>query len=121
MRTTASAALLLSVLALAGCEGGGDPVDQARQEALTANRAAAHPIDPAMLADAEAPPAASARSVGDQAFVVAMIDQHRETIVAAEAALSQSSDPEIQRLARSIIDARSREITELQTWKPAAR
>lgn len=121
MRTTTIAGLFLTVLALAGCEGGGDPVEQAKQDALTANRAAAHPIDPAMLADAQPPPAASTPSVRDQAFVVAMIAQHRETMSAAETALAQSADPEIRRLARFTIDARSREIAELQTWKPAAR
>lgn len=108
MRAVAPA--LLAALALTACDGGGDPVQQALRETAAANQSAAV-RETATVSDPV--PA-------EQIFVARMIAHHREAIATADAALAQSRDPEIRRMAQAVKDARTREIAEMQAWKPAA-
>ncbi len=136
-------ALPVLVLALTACEGGGDPVQQAmrdasaeRQAALVkdgetsgASRAAAGhmagvtPGDQAFTASEtamhEKMMAASGGTV-DEAYVAKMIEHHRGALAMAEVALRESRDPEVRRMAQAVIDTQTREIAEMQAWKPAA-
>jgi uncharacterized protein (DUF305 family) len=121
MRSASLAVIATLGLGLSACEGGGDPVEQAKQDALTANRAAAHPIDPSHLAWTAPGDAAPTVATVDQAYVLAMIANHREAIATSQTALGQLQDPALRSMAQSVIDTRAREIAGLQTWKPAAR
>lgn len=103
----------LLTLALVGCEGGGDPVQQAMGEAVASNRAAAHPLDPADLAPAAGPSL-------DQTQVAELIEDHRRTLTTAQA-MAGSRDPEIRRLAQQATEASTAQIAALQAWEPAAR
>jgi len=99
-------------LVLAGCEGGGDPVEQALREASAAHQAAA------TRTTAEAETAAAAPT-GDQAYVEEAIEEHRAAIARAEASLRETSDPALRQLAQTTIDSRKAEIAALQAWRPA--
>ncbi|WP_054110951.1 DUF305 domain-containing protein [Brevundimonas sp. AAP58] len=140
-RLIAPAALSLG-LALAACEGGGDPVQQAMRDAATANQNAAYAekaADPhaghggagapstgdAAFAEVEAEMhqrmgQASGATV-DEAYITKMIEHHRGAIAMAEVALAQSQDPEIRRMAQAVVDAQTREIAEMRAWEPAPR
>lgn len=111
MRRLAAA---VALLALAACEGGGDPVQMALRDAAAARHAAA------LEATAESPPMVSAPS-SDAAYVAEMIAHHRAGIALAADALTRSDDPEIRRMAQAEIEARMRGVAELQAWKPAAQ
>lgn len=141
MRALAITTLSLG-LALAACEGGGDPVQQAMRDAATANQNAAYAEKAAdshaghggtgtpstgdtAFAEVEAEMhqrmgQASGATI-DEAYIAKMIEHHRGAVAMAEVALAQSQDPEIRRMAQAVVDAQSREIAEMQTWKPAAR
>ena len=102
--------VLLASFALAGCEGGGDPVEQALRETAAANQSAAvretaTAIDPVSA---------------DQAWVARMIEHHREAVAMADVALARSQDSDIRSMAQAVKSTRTREIAELQAWKPAA-
>ena len=140
MRLIASAAL---VLMLAACEGG-DPVESAMRDASAANHAAATPTtaeteavdhaamghgtaaktpgDQAFAASEIAMHEGMARASGetvDQAYIAKMIEHHRGAVAMAEVALKESRDPEVRRMAQVVIDTQTREIAEMQAWKPA--
>lgn len=106
------AAVALAALTLAGCEGGGDPVESALREAAAANHAAATKTT-AETIDASAPAGAEA------ALVVRMIEAERRALAASEAALTRSADPEVRRLAAAARDAQTRRIAELEAWRRA--
>ncbi|NJR48827.1 MAG: DUF305 domain-containing protein [Leptolyngbyaceae cyanobacterium CSU_1_3] len=53
----------------------------------------------------------------DLRFLNAMIPHHEGAIKMAQAALSQSKRPEIQKLAQEIITSQKAEITQMQHWK----
>ena len=128
-------------LAVAACEGGGDPVQQAMRDAATANQNAAFAqkaADPHAMHGDEATPAtgdaafaevearmhqqmgqASGDTI-DEAYIAKMIEHHRGAVAMAEVALARSQDPEIRRMAQAVVDAQTGEIAEMQTWKPAA-
>ena len=110
---TALAAAALG-LGLAACEGGGDPVEQALRDASAARQAAA------TRTTAELEAARPVAPAGDEAYVAAAIEEHRAAIARAEASLRETSDPELQRLARTTIDTRKAEIAALQAWRPTA-
>lgn len=110
-------ASLAALLLLAACEGGGDPVQQALRETAATNHAATVKEAAFVSETGASPDAASA----DQAYVAEMIGHHRAAIAMAEAALKESGDPEVRRLAQAAIDARTREIAEMQAWTPSAR
>lgn len=135
----------LALLTLTACDGGGDPVESALRETAAANHAAvtkttaetetsAHPAghgptggvtegDRAFLAsEAEMHRrmgAASGETV-DQAYIAKMIEHHRGAVAMAEVALAQSKDPEVRRMAQIVVDSQTREIAEMEAWRPAA-
>lgn len=120
-------AVVVLTLALAACDGGGDPVQQALRDASAANHAAT-------VRDKEAAQGRLARSeagiqaglgahpgrTADEAYIDGMIEHHRSAAAMADAALLRSNDPEIRRLAQMVKDARSHEIAAMQAWTPAA-
>lgn len=130
-------------LALAACDGGGDPVQQALRDTSAANQAAATrttaeaeasshaghdkagrtPGDQAFAASEaemhEKMAAASGQTV-DQAYVAKMIAHHEGAVAMAEVALRDSRDPEIRRMAQSVVDAQTREIAEMKAWAPTS-
>lgn len=99
---------LLASLALAACDGGGDPVEQALRETAAANQSAA----------VRETATTSAPASADQVWIASMIEHHRDAVAVADAALAQSRDPEIRRMAQAVKDARTREIAEMQAWTP---
>lgn len=107
-----------ALLLLGACEGGGDPVQQALRDTAAANHAAT------VKETAFVSPSSEADTGGvaaDQAYVAEMIAHHRSAIASAETALKESRDPEVRRMAQAVIDARTREIAEMQAWTPRAR
>lgn len=128
---------------LAACDGGGDPVEQALRDTSAANHAAATrttaetqaaghaghaksgptPGDQAFAASEaemhEKMAAASGQTV-DQAYVAKMIAHHEGAVAMAEVALRDSRDPEIRRMAQSVVDAQTREIAEMKAWAPTS-
>ncbi|WP_426036808.1 DUF305 domain-containing protein [Brevundimonas sp. DC300-4] len=125
-------------LLLAACDGGGDPVQQAMRETATVNQAATvtagevsgpHDGDHGTagnqaFAASEAEmhrlmSAASGETV-DQAYIAKMIAHHQGAVAMAEIALRESRDPEVRRMAQMVIAAQTREIAEMQAWRPAA-
>jgi len=94
---------------LGACDGGGDPVQQALREASAANQAAATHTTAEIQAAAQ---------TADQAYVAKMIAHHEGAVATARVALRDSRDPEIRRMAQSVVDAQTREIAELKAWAP---
>ena len=140
MRTVLTA--LLATLTLAACDGGGDPVQQALRETATANQSATV-RETAATSTASHAAAESGLSAGDkafaaseavmhermmaatgtnvdQAYIAKMIEHQRGAVAMAEVALKESRDPEVRRMAQAVIDAQTREIAEMQAWRPAA-
>ena len=109
-------ALAAALVAVAACSEGGDPVQMALRDASAARQAAAVKEG---STPAPSPPVAGRDTTGDAAYVAGMIEHHRAAVKMAVDALARSDDPEIRRLAQAEIDKRTREITELQSWKPA--
>lgn len=130
---------LSAVLALAACSGE-DPVDAALRDASAARQAATvkegavsvhagHGATAATAGDAafaasekvmhEAMAKASGATV-DEAYIAKMIAHHEGAVAMANVALKESSDPEIRRMARAVVDAQTREIAEMKAWKPTA-
>ena len=136
-------ALTTLALTLAACEGGGDPVEQALRDTASKNHAArvqegvvsapahtgAHgtgpattPGDAAFAASEAAMHTGMARASGqtvDEAYIAKMIEHHRGAVAMAEVALKESRDPEVRRMAQVVVDTQTREIADMQAWKPA--
>lgn len=115
-------ALAVLPLLLAGCDGGGDPVQQAVREASASNHAATvkegEVSGPLTQDGAQAAPAAA--QAGDQAYIDGMIAHHQGAVAMAEVAMRDSRDPEVRRMARAVIESQTREIAEMRAWRPAA-
>lgn len=107
------------VLTLAACSEGGDPVQMALRDASAARQAAAVKDGATSAPPMPVPTTAGTASEADAAYVAGMIEHHRAAMAMAVDALARSEDPELRRLARAEIDDRSRQIAELQAWKPA--
>jgi uncharacterized protein (DUF305 family) len=103
-------------LTLAACDGGGDPVQQALRDASAERQAAA--LKTTEELESRTPVAVATRTA-DQIAVAALIVDHEEAIEIARRALARSEDPEIRRMAQSVIDTRTAEIAELRKWSPA--
>ncbi|MDQ1193504.1 uncharacterized protein (DUF305 family) [Brevundimonas vesicularis] len=128
---------------LSGCDGGGDPVQQALRDTSAANQAAAARTTEQMqaashdghamggstpgdksFAASEAEmhrkmAAASGQTI-DQAYVAKMIAHHEGAVAMAKVVLRDSRDPEIRRMAQSVVDTQTREIAEMKAWAPTA-
>lgn len=109
---------LACAAALGACDGGGDPVQQAVREASAAHQAAA--LKDGAVTSGPRETGQAGASPEDRALVAGMIEHNRAGVAMADAALAQSSDPDVRRMARTIRDRQTREIAELQAWKPAA-
>lgn len=125
-------------LLLAACDGGGDPVQQAMRETATANQAttvtagevsgpreadhgrAGHQAFVVSEAEMHRLMAAAGGETVDQAYIAKMIAHQQGAVAMAEIALRESRDPEVRRMARALIIARTREIAEMRAWRPAA-
>ena len=53
----------------------------------------------------------------DRAFIDAMIPHHESAIEMAQVAYRESNNPEIMALAEGIVEAQSREITQMERWR----
>jgi uncharacterized protein (DUF305 family) len=53
----------------------------------------------------------------DKAFIDAMIPHHQSAIEMAQVAYRQSNNPEIKTLAEGIVEAQTREITQIEGWR----
>ncbi|HEY0102351.1 MAG TPA: DUF305 domain-containing protein [Brevundimonas sp.] len=136
-------ALALAALTLlSACEGGGDPVESALRDTAAANHSAvtretasAEPShgtghtavsagDQAFKASEaamhERMMAASGGTI-DEAYIAKMVEHHRGAVAMADVALAQSRDPEIRRMAQTVKDAQTREIAEMQAWRPTGQ
>ena len=138
---------VLTPLALLGllsaCDGGGDPVQQALRDTSAANQAAAArtteqmeaaghaghdmggstPGDKAFAAseaEMHRKMAAASGQTIDQAYVAKMIAHHEGAVAMAKVALRDSRDPEIRRMAQSVVDTQTREIAQMKAWGPTA-
>lgn len=133
---------------LSACDGGGDPVEQALRDASAAHQAAAARTTEQMQAAGHAGhdmggatpgvtpgdrafaasevemhrkmAAASGQTI-DQAYVAKMIAHHEGAVAMAKVALRDSRDPEIRRMAQSVVDTQTREIAEMKAWAPTAQ
>lgn len=132
--------IAISLLTLAACDGGGDPVNQALRDASAARHAAtvkdgavsgpAHAghtpttgagdaVFAASEASMHAKMAAASGDTVDSAYIAKMIAHHEGAVEMAEVALRDSRDPEIRRMAQAVVDTQTREIAEMRAWKPA--
>ena len=107
-----AAAGMIALLMLTACDGGGDPVQQALRETATVNQSAVVKYD-----DDSTRPVAAVETA-DQIWVAGTLADHRAALAKAEAVLRDSRDPEVRRLAEAVIDARTREIPQLEAWTP---
>ena len=106
--------LALIALSLSACDGGGDPVQQALRDAA-AQRQAATVQDGAVSGPSE-----TAAAAPPSAFATDMIARDEAAIAAARAALRESDDAEVRRMAQAVIDTRTREIADLRAGGRAA-
>jgi len=112
-------AIAVALLTIGACSEGGDPVQMALRDATAARQAAAVKEGTTSAPAARAVTAQAAGKTADATYVAGMIEHHRTAVTMAVDALARSRDPEIRRMAQAEIDSRTRQIAELQAWKPA--
>jgi uncharacterized protein (DUF305 family) len=135
----AAALGLAALLALTACDGGGDPVEQALRETAAANHSAVtqetasvehagHSAqsgpggDRAFAASEAAMHAGMTAASGDtvdEAYIAKMIEHRRGAVAMADVALARATDPEVRRMAQAVKDTQTREIEEMQAWRPS--
>ena len=135
-------ALALAALTLlTACEGGGDPVESALRDTAAANHSAVTretaSAEPSQGAGHTTPSAgdqafaaseaamhermmAASGGTIDEAYIAKMVEHHRGAVAMADVALARTRDPEIRRMAQAVKTAQTREIAEMQAWKPGA-
>ena len=101
-------ALPALALALAACDGGGDPGQQALRDASAERQAA-------LVKDGEVSGPVAAPGE-DAAHVQKLIASHEAALVDARAALD-SSDPEVRRLAEQAIESHTTQLADLRAWQ----
>ena len=130
----------LAALTLSACDGE-DPVNSALRDTAAANHAAAtketaesepasHAAaghvaptggDQAFAASEAAMHARMGQASGatlDEAYIAKMIEHHRGAVAMADVALARSRDAEVRRMAQAVKDTQTREIAEMQAWRP---
>ncbi len=53
----------------------------------------------------------------DKAFIDSMIPHHRSAIEMAEVAATETNNPDIRDLAKAIVEAQKREISQMEQWR----
>lgn len=53
----------------------------------------------------------------DKAFIDAMIPHHQSAVVMANQVIADGANPEVEKLAKAIVTAQSKEIAQMQTWR----
>lgn len=77
-----------------------------------------HGAMPGMSAEMGATPAElNAAPEFDRAFLDAMVPHHQGAIAMAKQEVAKGRDSELRRIARRIIEAQTREIAKMQTWR----
>ena len=95
-------------LTLAGCDGGGDPVQQALRDASAERQAA-------LVKDGEVSGPVAAPGE-DAAHVQKLIAGHEAALIDARAALD-SPNPEVRRLAEQAIESHTTQLAYLRAWQ----
>lgn len=108
-------ALPALALALAGCDGGGDPVQQALRDASAERHAAA--LKTTEEQQGQTPVPAPVAPSADRALASALIADHEAAIAAARRVVDQSQDPDLRRIAQTTLDTRTTELAELRAWQ----
>lgn len=113
MRT---ALLIVACAALAACEGGGDPVQQALRDASAERQAAAFQgyDQPSAPQTEPASPAAA-----DNVAVEALIAATQRAVASAEQVRDATTDPALRALADKNIAAHEATIADLEAWRQA--
>lgn len=108
-------AVSVLALALAACDGGGDPVQQALRDASAERHAAALKTTEEQQRQAPAP--APVAPSAEPALASALIADHEAAIATARQVLDQSQDPDLRRLAQTTLETRTTELAELRAWQ----
>ena len=108
--------LIVACAALAACEGGGDPVQQALRDASAERPAAAYqgsdqPSAPQLEPGSSAP--------ADDMAVETLIADTQRTVASAERVRDATTDPALRDLADKSIAAHEASIAELEAWRQA--
>ncbi|MBL0948465.1 MAG: DUF305 domain-containing protein [Brevundimonas sp.] len=101
-------------LALAACDGGGDPVQQALRDASAERHAAALKTTEELERQT---PVSRTTETADEANVARLIADHEAAIATARRMLDQSQDPDLRRIAQATLDTRTTELAELRAWQ----
>ncbi len=110
-----SAVFTLPLLALAACEGGGDPVQQALRDASAERQAAAY-----QGYDQVSPAPSVSSAADDQGRADALLARHRATLAEAQRIEGDAADPALGARATAARMHAEAEIEALEAWRPVA-